>query len=807
MSDAVGGPAERARRVQQRVDEFLNVPRFVSAAAVVYSVLAMFFWADTDVPYLVRLFGALTAFATIPPAWVSAAHGKRSASTRFAAAFFLIQVLFFGYEYSWRPSPFGPGVLRDALTVIAACTVLVVAATATGWVGSAKAVITATLLAAGLIVVSGVDHWRRPGEPRDKGGPFGDGVTRQIPRDAREPRSQALGPPARPRPESGQVDWSYSASTADDVLEFRNVPHGAIKTFYPSNPRGTFDVEPDAESFDMRCVRLLLGSDAAAATLQPPPFRHSPARVRIDRVLPNAPWSTILLHRAAVEAGGRYVALAKVRADRPRVVGVNAIEHAKEPPAPPPLASSYYAVDERWSILPLAVRVPASVDRLLVQLLLGQSTGQVEVAWMALGRARDGGLGRQDLRAFGPSSDSDPARIVESWADRVVVEAPAGAAGRKMDAASILAAVGPVAPGQAFVAAFRARGEAEGAIGARWNSGDAQSRAISNAAEAPLAPVWRDVQLELSATAAANEARLEILLGGAKGRVEIADLVVTRKGESASLAPISYQASPWAYSVLHRMNGEGYRDSEWTLVPPENTFRIACLGDSYTFGQGVRAADAFTTLVEERLNELSGPGGRSFEVLNFGVCGYSTRQERLLYEHVASRFRPNLVLVVMHHNDNMSNKEEVEYHRRRKQAEAGGLLSIPGRLFSETVGKPDHKVCAEELLLLRDRCRRDGVPLAVCAFRNGEGKDWDSLFAAVEPAMRQAGVPFKDLGVDLMQGRGWKELAVHEIDGHPNELAHRIAAESLVDWLKANSLVRVPVSGERRGSGAAVESP
>ena len=52
---------------------------------------------------------------------------------------------------------------------------------------------------------------------------------------------------------------------------------------------------------------------------------------------------------------------------------------------------------------------------------------------------------------------------------------------------------------------------------------------------------------------------------------------------------------------LVRINSDGLRDREHTKAKPENTIRIAVLGDSFTEAQHVAAEDTFWAVMEENL--------------------------------------------------------------------------------------------------------------------------------------------------------------------------------------------------------------
>ncbi len=76
--------------------------------------------------------------------------------------------------------------------------------------------------------------------------------------------------------------------------------------------------------------------------------------------------------------------------------------------------------------------------------------------------------------------------------------------------------------------------------------------------------------------------------------------------------------------------------------------RIVCLGESPTFGWGVRFEDAYPARVEKILAKRL---GRAVEVVNAGMIGYSSHQGRLLLEREILALRPDIVSVPFVIND------------------------------------------------------------------------------------------------------------------------------------------------------------
>ena len=91
--------------------------------------------------------------------------------------------------------------------------------------------------------------------------------------------------------------------------------------------------------------------------------------------------------------------------------------------------------------------------------------------------------------------------------------------------------------------------------------------------------------------------------------------------------------------VSTRTNRFGFRSRD---VPERNeVFRVLLLGDSFTFGFGVRDHETFPWLLDELLSEVL-PGS---DALNAGTTGTSNAQQIAYYESEGSRFSPDHVVL------------------------------------------------------------------------------------------------------------------------------------------------------------------
>jgi len=267
--------------------------------------------------------------------------------------------------------------------------------------------------------------------------------------------------------------------------------------------------------------------------------------------------------------------------------------------------------------------------------------------------------------------------------------------------------------------------------------------------------------------------------------------------------------APWA--VEFRYNSLRYRDREFG-PRRRGVRRVAVLGDSFTEGQGVKEADTYPRVLERLLN-ASEPGG--FEVLN---CGRRGDDFPALYESFEQVLRqdPDLVVYGMVPNDAAQSEAFRVRHAfvndlimdrgwsllgkpvpQMRRLESRLLASLRDRIdarrtarettrwYLDMYGEPNREGWERTQAYLREmnrRLRARGARLLVASWPllvYLEGDDpFASVRAEVARACAAAGIPRHDLRPAL-RGRRASTLWVDPLDMHPNEVAHRLAAESL----------------------------
>jgi lysophospholipase L1-like esterase len=91
-----------------------------------------------------------------------------------------------------------------------------------------------------------------------------------------------------------------------------------------------------------------------------------------------------------------------------------------------------------------------------------------------------------------------------------------------------------------------------------------------------------------------------------------------------------------------KTNSQGLRDVEHDWKKRDGTFRILALGDSFTFGWGVKLEESFIKQLERQLaREIALP----VETINAGVPGYGLNHYYIYLKHIGIKYQPDVVVL------------------------------------------------------------------------------------------------------------------------------------------------------------------
>jgi lysophospholipase L1-like esterase len=246
-------------------------------------------------------------------------------------------------------------------------------------------------------------------------------------------------------------------------------------------------------------------------------------------------------------------------------------------------------------------------------------------------------------------------------------------------------------------------------------------------------------------------------------------------------------------------------------------FRILVVGDSFVWGVGVYPEDTYARRLERRLSSLASE--LEFEVVSWARSGWNTSQAwRSLRGRLAS-LDPDLVLLNFTLNDPEPSDKEARQrmmaplHRREPHGWSRALhrRSALYRLFWERFENrrqrrafvsfyqrlftgPHWQDCLQAMEEMREATGARAIPLVLVVMPVFDSQldrrysyRWQHGKIAAAAAERE--IPVLDL-LETLRRVDARRLAVEPFtDPHPNELAHRIIADEITNYLLDEGLV------------------
>lgn len=249
--------------------------------------------------------------------------------------------------------------------------------------------------------------------------------------------------------------------------------------------------------------------------------------------------------------------------------------------------------------------------------------------------------------------------------------------------------------------------------------------------------------------------------------------------------------------VGYEINKYGMRGPALLPEKGANSFRVVCLGDSITFGEGVKYDDTYPALLESELARAM--PDRRVETINAGVQTYGTLDCLYFFGMRCEQFGPDAVTLGFFLNDVTDRAETIrqnEAHTRALELSPFSRVSriceliersrrgrrLQAEYFATTRASfESHRweECKEALGQMAGYGKEKGFRFLVVVFPILWELDGDYPFADIHARISEslgaAGVECIDL-LEIYRGRSAEDLWVHPTDQHPNEIAHRLAA-------------------------------
>jgi hypothetical protein len=265
---------------------------------------------------------------------------------------------------------------------------------------------------------------------------------------------------------------------------------------------------------------------------------------------------------------------------------------------------------------------------------------------------------------------------------------------------------------------------------------------------------------------------------------------------------VIYELKPnldtWFKLARFRTNSAGLPDREYSLSKPENTVRIVLLGSSFSMPSGVAIEDSWQDILERKLNAHT--KGKRYEVINFSVGGYDTRQQLATWKQRANAYRPDLALVELTVGSPTRMRVEeayhVPFHPRARTYPFVHSFALE-RLFPPPVQPvPDWVLPADQLPMAYERvltgfksfAEQSGVPLCFVILQH------DFAQAAATVQLREQAGRYSSCIIDTTPAfvnENFSDLIVFNSDPHPNPKAQAIFAGVVFDYFVARHTVEV----------------
>ncbi|MEW5734488.1 MAG: SGNH/GDSL hydrolase family protein [Thermodesulfobacteriota bacterium] len=252
--------------------------------------------------------------------------------------------------------------------------------------------------------------------------------------------------------------------------------------------------------------------------------------------------------------------------------------------------------------------------------------------------------------------------------------------------------------------------------------------------------------------------------------------------------------------------------------PPGIRYRVVVLGDSFIWGDGLPPGRSWNRKLEKRIMAAA----PWVEVLSWGKCGWSTKDELAFLKEHGKEYGVDLVVLGWVDNDPDLGDHQQKY--LTWQDHMGPVKALFPRalaLFSQRLNRllydrvlhdygyfnwrdklytPENLERYQKVLGdLAAYCRQSGTALLVCMTPDECG---ESLFRAnslIIPLMKQSGIRVLDLLPEVCRRYGdrpLKELHASPVNGHPGELLTDLFAEEVFRFLRSDPAYAALLQGE-----------
>ncbi len=209
------------------------------------------------------------------------------------------------------------------------------------------------------------------------------------------------------------------------------------------------------------------------------------------------------------------------------------------------------------------------------------------------------------------------------------------------------------------------------------------------------------------------------------------------------------------------------------MEKPPGTVRIACLGDSTTFGAYIEEPIAYPRVLETMLNDRD--PDRRYEVINAGTVGHDSRRGLYVFEHRVKQLSPDIVTFYYGVNgDHKEPEKYVEFTSKvidecRENGIKIAIFTFPVKKLSKV-----EKINPE----IRKLAELKQVPLLDLERYFMLRADWEHFFFDGVHAGREGSLETAELIHGFLVELGWVETEASPVEAGWKKLIYRLPSDA-----------------------------